>query len=196
MKRLLLRHYDHDDVEERIALMTEAAFQRNLAHSPALTSHEELCAREHRTIDEQYETRIVYVVTTRSGVTIGYAWISSIDWISRCCELSIALLPRYRRGYGLAALIELYDHLYDNMNFETVVNQVLAGNDMLLSDDAARAVRHVHCRRDSYNDGEFRDALYWSQTGDEHRAFAERTRERHARIRARIAQQGEPVVSA
>jgi len=188
MKRLVIRHYDHDDIDTRVDLMTEAAFQRNLLHTAAITPRDELRAADRRTIENDYETKIRYVVETSSGTTIGYAWISDIDWVGRSCELSIALLPRHRRGYGLAALIELYDHLYDNMNFETVVNQILIGNDMLMSDAAARLASHVECRRDSFTDGAFRDTRYWSQTRAEHRAFEERTARRNARIRERTAE--------
>jgi hypothetical protein len=186
MRRLLIRHFDHADVPARTELMMEGAFTRNLAHVGALTPRRQLEAAQERTIEEEYDSKIIFVVTTVSGTTIGYTWITGIDWLHRSCELSIALLPEFRRSYGLLALIVMYDYLYDEMNFETVVNQILVGNDMLMSDEAAGRARQVHCRRDSYTHGEFRDARYWAQTRAEHHAFAQRTQERNDRIRARI----------
>jgi RimJ/RimL family protein N-acetyltransferase len=187
VNRLLIRHFDHDDVDARVDLMTDSAFQRNLVHVAAVTPREELRAVQRRTIEEEYETKIIFVVATPSGTTIGYAWITGIDWVSRSCELSIALLPRYRRAYGLLALIHLYDFLYDDMNFETVVNQILVGNEMLMSAAAAQRTRQVECKRDSFTQGEFRDSQYWAQTREEHRAFEQRTAERNARIRERTS---------
>jgi hypothetical protein len=186
MRRLTVRHLDHDDIDDRVELLMEAAFSTNIAHIGALTTRAELRRFHERAIEEQYESKIFFVVATLAGMKIGYTWISNIDWRHRVCELSIALLPEFRRAYGLLALIEMYDYLYDEMNFETVVNQILVGNEMLMSDGAAERTRQVHCRRDSFTEGMLRDSRYWSQTRAEHRAYAARAMERTERVRARI----------
>jgi hypothetical protein len=196
MRRLLIRHFDVEDIDARTDLMMEAAFTRNLAHVGTLTPRRQLVDAQRRTIENDYESKIIFVVTTTSGTTLGYTWITSIDWLHRTCELSIALLPEFRRAYGLMALIEMYDFLYDEMNFETVINQILVGNDMLMSDEAAGRTRQVHCRNDSFTHGEFRDSRYWSQTREEHRAHARRARLRNARIRERLRAAGPPAVRA
>ena len=183
MRQLTIRHFDHDDVDARVELMTDLDFQRNLVDFAAVTSAEALRAAQHRTIDEEYETKLVFVLATPAGSTVGYAWITSIDWVSHTCELSIALRPSYRRAYGLVALIRMYDYLYDEMNFETVVNQVLADNEMLLSAEVAERRAQVRSRQDSFTVGRFCDSLYWTQTRAEHYAFARRAGERNARIR-------------
>jgi Acetyltransferase (GNAT) domain len=186
MRRLLIRHFEHSDIESRAELLAERDFTRNLANLGVLTSRDELRRAQARTIEEEYESKIIFVVTTPAEAIVGYTWITNIDWLNRTCELSIALLPRFRRSYGLLALIEMYDYLYDEMNFETVINQVLVGNEMLMSDGAAERTRQVYCDNDSFTDGAFRDSRYWTQSRQEHRAFAQRARERNARIRERL----------
>jgi RimJ/RimL family protein N-acetyltransferase len=183
MRRLTIRHFDHQDVDARVQLMTDRDFQRNLVDFAAVTSPEALREAQRRTIDEEYETKIVFVLETPAGSTVGYTWITSIDWVSHTCELSIALLPRYRRAYGLVALIRMYDYLYGEMNFDTVVNQVLADNEMLLSAQAADRRAQVRARQDSFTVGRFCDSLYWTQTRAEHYAFAQQAVERNARVR-------------
>lgn len=186
MSRLVIRHFEPADVDARTALLTDREFTRNLRQVGIVTPRDELRAAQLATIEQEYESKIIFVVATTSGQTIGFTWITDIDWLNRTCELSIALLPEFRRAYGLLALIETYDFLYREMNFATVVNQVLVGNEMLLSGEAAEHARQVYCRHDSFIAGELRDSRYWSQTRAQHEGFIRRTQERNARIRARL----------
>jgi hypothetical protein len=196
MRRLQIRHFDHGDIEARTELLMDAAFRRNIVHLGARTPTDELRASQARTIEEEYEAKIIFVVSTGTGATLGFTWITSIDWVNRTCELSIALLAQFRRSYGLLALIEMYDYLYDEMNFETVINQILVGNEMLMSDDAAHRSQQVQCANDSFTDGAFRDSRYWTQTRQQHQAFVTRTQARNARIRARVGDLSPRPVSA
>lgn len=196
MSRLVIRHFEPGDIDARTTLLMDRDFTRNFVQVGIVTPRDELRAAQLATIEEEFESKIIFVVGTPSGQTIGFTWITDIDWLNRTCELSIALLAEFRRaGYGLLALIETYDFLYREMNFAAVVNQVLAGNEMLLSGEAAEHARQVYCRHDSFTAGELRDSRYWSQTREQHEAFIGRTQERNTRIRERLGRHPVPAGS-
>lgn len=189
--RMTIRHFTEDDLPLRTELLRESRFTANLTDFAVLTDTRELVERQRATIAHEHDVKRIFTVCGPRDQPIGFVWITSIDWRSQSCELSIALLPRYRGGYGLPAMATARDYVHHELNMVTIVDQVLAHNTMLQSAELLRRRHSVRCPYDSFTVGEWRTALYWTQTRDQFRADGEDVARRRARrgdrIRAAVA---------
>jgi len=194
MRELSVRHFAEDDIPIRTALLRESLFQTNLTDVATLTEDDELVAAQRATIREQQDTKRIFTVLGAKGQVAGFMWVTSIDWCAQICELSFAMLPAYRSGFGLAANTVTLDYLRQELNFEVVINQVLGHNTMLQSADRLAAMSTVVCPNDSYTVGEWRTACYWTQSRAKFyagvAAFASRRTVRRDRIKAALAEGG------
>jgi hypothetical protein len=193
MRELTVRHFTEDDIPIRSELLREARFQANLTDFAILTGDDALAAGQRRTIAEEHDTKRIFTVCARGDKVVGFLWITSIDWLSQVCELSFAMLPRYRGGYGPPAIDAVLGYLHDELNMEVVVNQVLEHNQMLHSAGDLAARGRVICPYDSYTVGQWRTAYYWTRGRAEFRAdlaeVSRKRRERADRIRAAIREE-------
>lgn len=188
MRAVTVRHFTEDDVPLRVALLRDGRFQANLNDRAVVTGDDELTAAQLATLRDGQDDERVYTACGRDGQPIGFLWITTIDWRSRTCELSIAMLPRYRlSSYGPVALRVIQEHLHDELGMRVIVNQVLAHNTMLHSATALAANRTVECAHDSWTVGEWRTACYWSQTAEAFHAGVAEWERRRATTAARIA---------
>jgi Acetyltransferase (GNAT) domain len=189
MSVVTVRHFTEADVPVRSELLREPRFQANLTDFAVVTADDALVRNQTRTIAEEHRTKRIFTLCGSRKQILGFAWITSIDWRSQCCELSFGILPRYRGAYGAAAVAAAHAYLRSELNMQVVVNQVLEHNTMLLSTDALAAQRRVRCAYDSYTVGEWRAACYWSETEQDARVIQyqviDRRREIAARIRAK-----------
>ncbi|GAA3226410.1 GNAT family N-acetyltransferase [Streptomyces sp. XM83C] len=184
----VVRHFTEADIPLRSALLREGRFQANLTDFAVVSSDEALEANQRRTIEEEHAVKRMYTVCRPDGRTIGFAWITSIDWRAQSCELSFGVLPRYRGGHGAAAVAAMHRYVREELNMRAVINQVLVHNTMLVSAADLAAQAQVRCAYDSFTAGEWRDSCYWSQDAAGYeRSVAEHEERRRAiaeRIRA------------
>jgi RimJ/RimL family protein N-acetyltransferase len=191
MSLISIRHFAEEDIPLRSELLREERFQANLTDFATLTEDDALAAGQRATIEGEHDVKRIFTVVGRKGQVMGFCWITSIDWCARVCELSFGMLPNYRRGGGGAMAAAALEYLYEELNMAVVVNQVLAHNTMLQSASRLAQMRRVVCDHDSYTVGEWRTALYWTQSREEFFAgrAEDQTRrvERSRRIRAAVA---------
>jgi hypothetical protein len=187
MPLVTLRHFTEDDIPARSALLRETRFQANLTDFAVLSSDAALTARQLRAITEEHDEKRLFTMCGPGGDPVGFAWISSVDWRSQCCELSFGVLPRYRGAYGAAAVGAAHTYIREELNMRVVINQVLEHNTMLVSGDELAANRAVRCPYDSYTVGDWRTACYWTESDEDARRRQQETARRRRSVAARIS---------
>jgi hypothetical protein len=184
---ITLRHFAESDVPIRCALLRDPRYQANINDLAVVADDDAVAQKELDTIRSQQDTRRIFTVCTENGTVVGFAWLTSLDWLSQSCELTLAILPQFRYGVGVLTNAAVRDYLHGELNLRIVVNQVLSHNTMLQSSGSLAALRRVTCEYDSYTVGQWRTACYWTNSEQELSADHERAREeRSARIRAAI----------
>lgn len=186
MPLMTVRHFTEDDIPTRMRLLREERFQANLTDFAVTTGDDALTLNMRRTVHEEHEVKRIFTLCGPQRQTVGFAWITSIDWRSQVCELSFGVLPEYRGGFGAAAVAAAHTHIRAELNMQVVVNQVLEHNAQLVSREELAARRSVRCAYDSYTVGQWRTACYWSQTEQEERELADRARDRRHEVAERI----------
>ncbi len=183
--KLLVTHMEKGDIDERISLLFDYHVQKNINHSSVLMSKNEIRESHFNTINDGQEFKRYYVIRTLNQALVGYCWITSIDWIEQTCELSISILPEFRVGYGLLALLEMYDYLYKSLNIRAVINQILEGNKLLRSERSLRnsAIKSVY---DSFTFGKYRSAFIWTQTLEQHRELNKLQKEKSNKLKNKL----------
>jgi RimJ/RimL family protein N-acetyltransferase len=182
----VIRHFTEADIPLRTALLRESRFQANLTDFAVVADDDALVANQHRTIEQEHQVKRIFTICGPKGQVAGFAWITSIDWRSQCCELSFGILPRYRGGFGAAAVAAAHAYLRAELNMRVIVNQVLEHNTMLHSADSLAAHRRIRCAHDSYTVGQWRAACYWSWTEDDVREQNSQAEDRRRAIADRI----------
>lgn len=177
MLKVRVRHFTEADVPVRTALLLDAAVLANLNGDAATRSVEELHAAQVATIRTGQHDKMILTAETAKGRVLGFLWLTSIDWRSRSCEASIAMLPDARFGMGALAFDAMSDFVFDDLNMLVVVNQVLAHNTMMQSSADVEGRAQVTSPYDCYTSGAFRTSQYWTETAEQYRA-------RHAARRA------------
>jgi hypothetical protein len=167
LQGIYIEHFEHEHIEDRISLLYDYHIQKNLNHLSMQFDKNKIREIHEDSIENKQNSKRYYVIKTNKNRIVGYCWISSIDWINRTCELSIGILPEYRIGYGLLALVKMYDYLYDQLNMKTVLNQILEGNELLRSKVSLNGLA-IKIKRDSFTAGKVRNAYMWTQTKQEH----------------------------
>jgi hypothetical protein len=186
MPFVTVRHYTEADIPARIGLLREPRFTANLIDFAVLNDDGTLEARQRRTINELHDSMRIFTLCGPKGVVLGYAWITSIDWRSQCCELSFGILPRYRGAFGAAAVAAAHAYIRAELNMRVTINQVLEHNTMLVSAQSLAERRQVRCEYDSYTVGEWRTACYWTETEQDLARDLDRMAERRREIADRI----------
>jgi hypothetical protein len=128
----------------------------------------------------------MFTMCDARGATVGFAWITSIDWPGQTCELSFGVLPERRGLYGAAAVDAAHAHIRAELNMRVVVNQVLEHNTMLVSADELSEQRRVRCAYDSYTVGQWRTACYWTESEQDVRRRRDQAAGRRRAIADRI----------
>jgi RimJ/RimL family protein N-acetyltransferase len=194
MPRVTVRHFTEADIPIRSELLRDSRFQANLTDFAVSTDGDGLTANQHHTIHAEHDEKRIFTLCWASGEIVGFAWISTIDWRGQRCELSFAVLPRFRGGPGALAVAAAHDYLRAELNMRVIVNQVLEHNTMLQSAQALAEHRQVRCDYDSYTVGEWRSSCYWTFTEDDvarQRAKDQQRRQEIAeRVRARTGRVG------
>lgn len=192
MSIMTVRHFTEADIPIRIEHMRDPRFQANLSDFAASITDDDLAARQRRTMEEEHHTSRIFTICGPGGEVAGFAWISSIDWYSQCCELSFGVLPHYRGGLGALASAAVEGYLRSELNMRVVVNQVLDHNQMMQSAEVLATRRQVTCPLDSYTAGQWRAAYFWTSTEADIRAYQDAEQARRLaladRIRARKQQ--------
>ena len=187
MMKVRVRHLAERDVPARTRLLVDALVLANLNGDAATRSAEEVTAGQLATIATGQHEKMIFTAETEGGRLLGFLWLTSIDWRSRSCEVSIAMLPEARFGMGALAFDAMCDFVFDSLNMVVVVNQVLAHNTMMQSSAEVAARSAVVAEHDCHTSGEFRTSHYWTETAVQYRSrHAERSRRRAARA-ARVA---------
>lgn len=190
MPLVTLRHFTEEDIPERTALLREARFQANLTDFGVVSSDDALIERQRRAITEEHAVKRLFTLCGPGGATVGFAWITSIDWRSQVCELSFGVLPRYRGAFGAAAVGAAHAYIRAELNMRVVVNQVLDHNTMLVSAGELARKSTVRCPYDSYTVGDWRTACYWTEGEEDVRRRQEEADRRRREIAARIRSGG------
>lgn len=189
--KLVVRHYEHRDIPVRAALLRDAAFAANLnswgTRSSACTIH----AREEATIDDGQWDKRVLTVTKPDGTVVGFCWLTSLDMVAGHCELSFAVLPQYRSGYGLLVHTVASAYVWNELGMLAVTHQVLDHNQMFIRRSELQRHATLISHRDDHTAGQTRDAFYWSEDKEQFvRALEqEENRLRHLKnqLRSKVA---------
>jgi RimJ/RimL family protein N-acetyltransferase len=101
----------------------------------------------------------------------GVCGLTSIDWVHRRAEFSCYVFPKYqRRGYCETALIELFDHAFNNLNLNLVWGETFENNPALtLFTDILGMQKDGVRRQFYYKNGSYIDAYMLSITAQEWR---------------------------
>jgi hypothetical protein len=186
MPIMTVRHFTEADIPVRTELLREPHFQANLTDFAVSEPDDGLTAWQLRTITEEHATKRIFTICGPRGDVVGFAWITSIDWRSQCCELSFGMLPRYRGGLGALAVAAAHQYLRAELNMAVITNQVLDHNQMLHSETSLAAHQQVTCVRDSFTVGEWRNACYWTFTEADDQARQEQAEARRREVAERI----------
>jgi len=186
MAIMTVRHFTEADIPIRAELLREEHFQANLTDFAVMTGDAALADGQRRTIREEHDTKRIFTICTARGQVAGFAWITSIDWRAQCCELSFAVLPRYRGGMGNIAVGAAHRYVRSELNMRVIINQVLEHNAMLQSAEALARQRQVRCVLDSYTRGEWRTSCYWTFGERDGAAFEADERARRRELARRI----------
>ena len=186
MPFMTVRHFTEADIPVRTELLRENKFQTNL-NDFAMSSHDRALADGMRqTIDAEHHVKRLFTMCGSKGQVVGFSWITSIDWRSQTCELSFAVLPRYRSGFGFKAVEAAHEYLREQLHMDVIINQVLSHNTMMLSAVELDAHAQVRAEYDSYTVGEWRTACYWTVTRDDVRDRKQRDLARRQEIADRV----------
>ncbi|WP_433271688.1 GNAT family N-acetyltransferase [Actinosynnema sp. CS-041913] len=184
--RLVLRHLEHEDVDLRVDAQYDERVARNIAGHLALTPRDELLSRFREHVDDPASGRLEYVVAKPGGETVGYIFLTGLDWVNRTCDLSITMLPRFRTGLGYLALMCAFDYVYGCLNMHAVLTMVLDVNEMMASGEWNAKRANVTSTQANYTDGAFRAVHVWTQTRPEYEAMIAEGRARIAAMRERL----------
>jgi hypothetical protein len=186
MPIMTVRHFTEADIPVRAELLRDTQFQANLTDFAVMTDDAALAAGQLRTIHEEQHSKRIFTICGPRGQVAGFAWITSIDWRAQCCELSFAVLPRYRGGLGSIAVAAAHHYVRADLNMRVVINQVLEHNAMLQSTQALARQRQVRCLLDSYTRGEWRTSCFWTFTERDSAAWASDGQARREELARRI----------
>lgn len=187
LNNIHVTHFEKENIEDRISLLYEYHVQKNLNHLSMMLDKDQIRKVHEDSIENKQDEKRYYVITTNENKTIGYCWISGIDWISRTCELSISIIPEYRVGYGMLALVKMYNYLYYQLNMRTVLNQILEGNELLRSRVSLNGLA-FKIKQDSFTDGVLRDAYIWSQTREEHEELGKEKEKKNIEMKNKFSE--------
>lgn len=182
--RIELLREEH--IAERVAIYSDTRVRSNLAHTGALIPPDEMTEAHREWLGGEGEERLMYRLSTPSGELVGFTWLTEIDWVNQTCELSITVLPDFRRRMGLLALLAMYDFLHNTLNMQVIVNQVLSVNEMLLRPEVRADRAQVVSPDDCFTSGALRTNYRWTQDRAEHERFTRRAIQRRERIRDRL----------
>lgn len=186
MPFMAVRHFTEADIPIRTELLRENKHQTNLNDFAMSADDRALADGMRRTIAEQHHTKRLFTMCGSKGQVVGFSWITSIDWRSQTCELSFAVLPRYRSGFGFKAVEAAHEYLREQLHMNVIINQVLSHNTMMLSASELEANAQVGAEYDSYTVGQWRTACYWTVTRDDVRDRKQREWARRQEITDRI----------
>lgn len=192
MRHVTVRHFTEADIPLRSELLNESRFQANLTDFAASIGQDALTANQRRTIAEEHRVKRIFTMCAPKGQVMGFAWITTIDWRSQVCELSFGMLPRYRGGPGLVAVAAAHDYIRTELNMRVVVNQVLEHNTMLQSAEKMATAQRVRSEFDSYTVGQWRTALYWTETEEQNQELQRKIADRRAELAERIQARSRP----
>lgn len=186
MTLVTVRHFTEADIPARMRLLREGRFQANLTDFAVTTGDDALSLNMRRTVAEEHRVKRIFTLCRPQGESVGFAWITSIDWRSQSCELSFGVLPEFRGGFGAAAVEAVRAYVRAELNMRVIVNQVLEHNAQLVSHEGLASRRSARCVYDSYTVGQWRTACYWSETEQEEQALVREARARRDEVAARI----------
>jgi hypothetical protein len=186
MPLVKVRHFTEADIPTRMQLLREGRFQANLTDFAVTTGDDALNLNMRRTIAEEHQVKQIFTLCRAQGQIVGFAWITTVDWRSQCCELSFGVLPEFRGGFGAAAVEAVRAHIRTELNMQVIVNQVLEHNAQLVSHEGLAVRRSARCAYDSYTVGQWRTACYWSETEQEERELVREAQARRLEVAERI----------
>lgn len=186
MPFMTVRHFTEADIPVRTELLRENKFQTNLNDFAMSADDRALADGMRRTIESDHEVKRLFTMCGSKGQVVGFSWITSIDWRSQTCELSFAVLPRYRSGFGFKAVEAAHEYLREQLHMDVIINQVLSHNTMMLSAAELDANAQVRAEYDSYTVGRWRTACYWTVTRADVQARKERERARRQELADRV----------
>ena len=186
MPFMTVRHFTEADIPVRTELLRENKYQTNLNDFAMSAADRELADGMRRTIESGHHVKRLFTMCGSKGQVVGFSWITSVDWRSQTCELSFAVLPRYRSGFGFKAVEAAHEYLREQLHMDVIINQVLSHNTMMLSAAELEANAQVRAEFDSYTVGQWRTACYWTVTRDEVRDRKQRELARRQEIAERV----------
>jgi RimJ/RimL family protein N-acetyltransferase len=164
-----LRHLREGDIPGRVAVLSDIQVRRNITSQTALMSEAELTRFFLDIVRGNNPSRIEFVLTGPDGDVLAYTYLEEIDYFNQTCEIGLIVLPEYRYGAGYLATLMTYQHAFAVLNMRSVLNQVFASNEMMVSVKWRESTGAVLSPRSNFTEGVIRDTYSWTEIREEFR---------------------------
>lgn len=163
-----IRHFEESDIPLRREVMNDSVYITNVRDTALRTDDKQIYESYMETLRESPRSMVMFTACTRKGKVLGFTWVYDIDWDRPSGQMSIAMLPKYRSGWGYAAIQATAALLYDEYNFQSLTTQIFTHNTMMHSDEWIAQRSDIVMPYFSFTGGEFRHSRVWTQSRDEY----------------------------
>lgn len=95
-----------------------------------------------------------------AGAFVGTCGLTSIDYVHRKAEFSCFIAPEHQsKGYGKAALIELFNYGFNHLNLNRIWGETLVGNPALKIFLSLGMKKEGRLHETYYKDGAYSDSI-------------------------------------
>lgn len=165
-----LRHLREGDIPGRIAALSDSQVRRNITSQPTLMPEAELTRFFLGIVRGSNPFRIEFVLAGPDREVFAYTCLDEIDHVNQTCEIGLIVLPEYRYGAGYLATLMTYQHAFAVLNMRSVLNQVFASNEMMVSVEWRNSTGAVLSPRSNFTEGTVRDTYSWTELREEFRS--------------------------
>jgi RimJ/RimL family protein N-acetyltransferase len=164
---LTLRHLAEPDIPERIQALRDPQVRRNISSLFALIDQGMLTKYFLDIVQGLDNSRLEFVLSKKDGTTVGYSYLRGMDLPGRTGRMGMIILPRYRFGYGLVAMLKTYEYAFGVLNMRGVTTEVYVDNRMMSTAETVTSRAQVTATATQFSEGEIHDSHFWIETRTE-----------------------------
>ncbi|MFB8765407.1 GNAT family N-acetyltransferase [Nocardiopsis alba] len=168
-----IRHFQESDIPLRVELMNDDRYMANVRDTALSTGANELERWHLDVLNEHPRSTMLFTATTNKGQVLGFTWVYDIDWTGPSGQLSIAMFPRYRTGWGSLAIQATSALLFDEFGFQRITTQIFTHNTMMHSDEWTSERTDLLLPYFAFVSGRFCHSRIWTQSQEEYRLFSD-----------------------
>lgn len=166
IRHVHIRRMTVGDIPARVDLLQDEHVKENIEDLAAVLPRRQIEAHNFQRMNDEESHHIDLVLENSSGAVLGYSWLSGIDWQSRLCEVSIALLPEYRGGLGHICYLAVKVFVFQSLGIRSILCQVLSSNRMMIGGEQLKKKATMHSKWDAYIAGEWRECYLWIEDSE------------------------------